>query len=130
MAASRSARTSRSRTSGLGTYQRRYDRLRRKLARVGYLASGTIRISRLPCGKPNCACQTHPRRRHGPYYVWTSKVKGRSVCRMLNPREAKLYLAWIQNRRHLDRTVEDMMEVSRDVAAVLLADQDGFIPGR
>lgn len=82
------------------------------------------------CGKRGCVCQTRPGKRHGPYYVWTSKVKGQSVCRLLTPREVKLYLRWIQNRRQMERTVDQMMEVSRDVAALLLVDDDGFIPGR
>jgi hypothetical protein len=34
--------------------ERRYDRLRRRLARVGYLAMGTVSVSRLRCGNPDC----------------------------------------------------------------------------
>lgn len=110
--------------------ERRYERLRRRLARVGYFAVGTVTVSRLPCGNPDCRCRRAPRFRHGPYYYWTTKVKGKTVSKLLKPDEARLYLRWIANRRRLDLTVKQMLEVSRDVAAVLLSRPDAFIPGR
>lgn len=108
--------------------QRRYDRLRLKLARTGYLALGTITQSRLTCGTPTCRCHKGPRYRHGPYSYWTTKIKGRSVSKLLRPQEAKLYLEWIAHRRALDQTVQDMLEVSRVVAALVLTVEDPFIP--
>jgi hypothetical protein len=114
----------------LRSCERRYDRLRRRLARVGYLAVGTVTASRLPCGNPDCRCRRAARFRHGPYYYWTTKVGGKTVSKLLKPDEARLYLRWIANRRRLDRTVQAMLEVSRDVAAVLLSRPDAFIPGR
>lgn len=110
--------------------ERRYDRLRLRLARVGYLAVGTVTLSRLPCGNPDCRCRQGARFRHGPYYYWTTKVGGKTVSKLLKPDEVRLYLRWIANRRRLDRTLQEMLEVSRDVAAVLLSRPDAFIPGR
>jgi hypothetical protein len=110
--------------------ERRYDQLRRRLARIGYLAVGTVTASRLPCGNPDCRCRRGARFRHGPYCYWTTKVGGKTVSKLLKPDEARLYLRWIENRRRLDRTVQAMLEVSRDVAAVLLSRPNAFIPGR
>ena len=110
--------------------ERRHDRLLRRLARVGYLAVGTVTTSRLRCGNPRCRCRRAARFRHGPYYYWTTKVRGKTVSKLLKPDEARLYLRWIGNRRRLDRTVQEIMEVSRDVAAVVLDRADAFIPGR
>lgn len=108
----------------------RYDRLRRRLAGLGYLTLGSVTVSRLACGNRDCRCRRAPRFRHGPYYYWTSKVEGKTVSKLLKPDEAKLYLRWIANRRRLDSTVQEMIEISRDVAAVLLSRPDAFIPGR
>lgn len=110
--------------------ERRYDRLQRRLASIGYMAAGTITVSRLPCGNPDCRCRRGARFRHGPYYYWTTKVGGKTVSKLLKPDEARLYLRWITNRRRLDRTVQAMLEVSRDVAPILLSRPDVFIPGR
>ena len=114
----------------LRALERRYERLRRALARVGFLAIGTISELRLPCGNPTCRCHDDPRDRHGPYVYWTTKVKGKTVSRLLKPQEAQLYKEWVANRKTLGRTVEHMLEVSRDVAAVVLKDEKPFIPGR
>lgn len=58
---------------------------------------------------------------------WTTKVKGKTVSRLLKPEEAQLYKAWVANRKTLDRTVKHMLEVSRDVAAVVLKGENPFI---
>lgn len=110
--------------------QRQYQKLRRKLAQTGYLAQGTLTESSLRCGNPGCRCHRDLRRRHGPYVYWTTKVKGRTVSRLLKPQEARLYKEWARNRRRLSEVINQMMEVSRDVAAVLLGGEDPFIPGR
>jgi len=101
-------------------YERAYRKLRAELAAVGFICPGTVVSQRLRCGKPTCACQTDPDRRHGPYAYWTTKVKGRTVSRKLTPDQAKLYTQWIRNRRQLDRTLRKMRTVSEKVAAVLL----------
>lgn len=114
----------------LRALERRYERLRRTLARIGFLAIGTISELRLTCGNPTCRCHDDPRNRHGPYVYWTTKVKGKTVSRLLKPEEAQLYKAWVANRKTLDRTVKHMLEVSRDVAAVVLKGENPFVPGR
>lgn len=40
------------------------------------------------CGNFNCACKRDPTRRHGPYWVWTTKVDGKTVSRWLSEHEA------------------------------------------
>lgn len=114
----------------LQTCERRYESLRQKLARTGYLAVGTVTESRLTCGNPQCRCRHNRRHRHGPYYYWTTKVKGRTVSRLLTPDEARLYRQWIAHRRELDHTVRAMLDVSRDVATLILGGEDPFVPGR
>lgn len=114
----------------LRALQGRYDRLRQRLARIGYLAMGTISELRLPCGNAACRCRKNRRYRHGPYLYWTTKVKGKTVSRLLTEEEGRLYREWVANRKTLDGTVRTMLEVSRDVAAVVLSGKDPFIPGR
>lgn len=84
----------------------------------------------MKCGNPQCRCRQGDRHLHGPYHYWTTKVKGKSVSRILKPDEATLYLEWIANRRELDRVIKEMLEVSRDAAVAILNRPDTFIPGR
>ena len=104
----------------LRDYAQAYRRLAAQLAETGYLWSGSISEQRLTCGKPTCACHQDPARRHGPYVYWSTKVKGRTVNRLLTPEEAGLYLEWIENRHNLEQVQRRMLKLSRKVAPLLL----------
>lgn len=101
-------------------YEEAYAELRRELAQVGFLWIGTVIHQTAICGKTTCACRADKARRHGPYYVWTRKVRGKTVTRFLTEAEGKLYTEWIQNRRRLDRTIKRMMSLSKRLAPLLL----------
>jgi len=105
-------------------YEEAYAELRRELVQVGFLWVGTVINQTAICGKPTCACRADKARRHGPYYVWTRKVRGKTVTRMLTEAEGKLYTEWIQNRRRLDRTIRKMMSISKHLAPLLLRRSD------
>ena len=63
--------------------RRRTREIKRQLARLDYIASGTLTERMKVCGKPNCRCANDPDARHGPYYEWgymhEGKLKHRSV---------------------------------------------------
>ena len=105
------------------TYERAYARLRGDLAKTGYLWVGTVLRQYHQCGRPNCRCRRGGRFRHGPYYVWTRKVRGKTVTRMLTEAEGRLYLAWVENRKQLARTLKKMYALSERLAPVLLRQQ-------
>ena len=101
-------------------YEEAYAALRRELADAGFLWVGTVLHQLQICGKPSCSCRKDKSLRHGPYYVWTRKVRGKTVTRMLTEAEGRLYTEWIQNRRRLDRTITRMMSLSKRLAPLLL----------
>lgn len=112
-----------SRTTGsqkTTAYERAYARLKEDLAQTGFLWVGTVLRQYHVCGKPSCRCRRGGRFRHGPYYVWTRKVQGKTVTRMLSEEEGKLYSAWIGNRRRLDRTIKKMLALSQRLAPIIL----------
>jgi hypothetical protein len=104
----------------LAAYERQYRDLAAGLARIGYLWHGSVVRQMLTCGKPSCACHTDPARRHGPYPYWTTKVKGRTVSRLLDPLEADLLEEWVHNRRLLERTQRRMLALSKKSAPLIL----------
>ena len=101
--------------------QREYRRLRQELLKVGYLWTGTVLRRSMTCGRQGCRCQRAPRFRHGSYYYWTRKVKGKTVSRLLTPKEGKLYKSWVANRQQLHKTLTKMYTVSRRVARLMHA---------
>lgn len=100
--------------------QRHLD-LSRALARIGFLWPGTVQRQMLTCGKPQCACHKDPKARHGPYYYWTSKKKGKTVSRKLAREEAELLESWINNRRIVDETIKRMMKVAEHALHLTLS---------
>jgi hypothetical protein len=114
----------------LRDYAQAYRRLAAQLAETGYLWQGSITEQRLTCGKPSCACHQDPARRHGPYTYWSTKVKGRTVNRLLGSEEAGLYREWIENRRKLERAQRQLLKLSRKVAPLLLRQRRARARGR
>ena len=96
----------------MARYRREYERLKQRLRRIGYICLGSIAKRWLPCGKTSCVCHRDLRRRHGPYYYWTRKVRGRTESRMLSESIVRLYRDGIRNHRRLDPIIEKMREVS------------------
>jgi len=65
-----------------------------------------------------------PRRppvRHGPYFQYTRKIVGKTSTRRLNAVQAERYREWITNRRKLDELLDQMDQVSRQAADLIVA---------
>jgi hypothetical protein len=102
----------------LSEYQRAYRELADKLAELGFMHEGTVVRQRLTCGKSSCACHSDSERRHGPYFYWTAKVKGRTVSRLLTKEEADLYEEWIRNRRRFREIQRKMLALAKKALPV------------
>ena len=91
---------------------KQYQTLRRSLARTPYVCTGSVMSRYSRCGKPQCACHTDERARHGPYFVWTRKVKGKTVTRTLTVEQAELCKRCIGAMRELEKTIETMKDLT------------------
>src|SRR5215472_5464070 len=60
-------------------YARRFQALKREFQELEYFCKGTLLKRMMKCGKAGCACQHDPAKRHGPYFEWTYKAKGKTV---------------------------------------------------
>ncbi len=96
----------------LAEYERRYTEIAAQLPGIGLISSGSVTRRYTRCGTAGCRCCADPPKLHGPYFQWTTKVKGKTVTRRLNPAEAALYREWIANNRHLRQLVEQMRQVA------------------
>lgn len=59
------------------------DSIHRKLAKLGDFKRGTISVNYRKCGKKNCACSKPDHPGHGPQYLWTTTIKGKSHAKSL-----------------------------------------------
>ena len=92
--------------------QKQFQSLRRQLARTPYLCTGSVMSLYNRCGKPQCACHTDEKAKHGPYFVWTRKVKGKTVTRTLTAEQAQLCKRCIEAMRELEKTIETMKDLT------------------
>ena len=90
--------------------RRRIAALRRTLTIFDYVCSGTLLRRMLPCGNPTCRCKQDPAARHGPYYYWGRRKRGRLVQMLLAPREAEVVRAAIRNYRMILGTLRKWEE--------------------
>ncbi|MGH2749367.1 MAG: DUF6788 family protein [Actinomycetota bacterium] len=104
----------------LNAYERRYRKLARQLADIGFIASGSLAPRFNRCGKDNCACHGDPPRLHGPYWHFTAKVNGKTVNRRLSERQAELYRDWIGNDRRVRSLLAEMRALAAEATALIL----------
>ena len=109
----------------LARYERRYRDLSAQLADVGYIASGSVAQRFNRCGKPYCACHGDPPKLHGPYWLFTTKVNGKTVNKRLSEREARLYQEWIGNDRKARALLSEMRAVASEVQEIVLHEEAG-----
>ena len=102
-----------------GTPQLRFHQARQELQQLEFFLKGTVLKRMMKCGQPHCACHRDPSRRHGPYFEWTYKLKGKTVNVKLSPHAAPLYLAATKQYRKLKATLTRMEQLSRTALAHL-----------
>ena len=89
--------------------ERRYERLRRKLARTGYISQGSVlERSVATSGRSG--------------YQWTRKVAGKTVSVSLSQEQFKAMKQAVANQRQLRGTIEQMEKVSRQILFQIAAD--------
>lgn len=97
----------------------RHRALLRQSADIGLVLRGTITKRLMPCGKPACRCKADPPILHGPYYLWTRKVAGKTVTVLLTAEQAGRCQPWTRNMRKLDRLLRALQAVGLRAAAAV-----------
>ncbi len=91
------------------------------LAPEDFVLKGSLLQRYLPCGTPSCRCHADPAQRHGPYWQWSTRVRGKTVTRMLTPGQAQRYQQWMQNGQRLEKILTELHDISLRAAGLLLA---------
>src|SRR6516164_6962152 len=97
----------------------RFRQAQQELYQLDYFLKGTVLKRMMKCGQPQCACHRDPAQRHGPYFEWTYKVKGKTVNVKLSPEAAPLYQAATKQHRQLKAALSKMERLSRTALAQL-----------
>ena len=105
--------------SSLQRLEKRHRALLGELQDIGLVLRGSIAHRLARCGNPTCRCKANPPMLHGPYYMWTRKVAGKTVTAQLKPEYAALCKDWNRNMRKLDRTVRQLQAIGLRAATLL-----------
>jgi hypothetical protein len=97
----------------------RFRQTQQQLQQVDYFLKGTVLKRMMKCGQPTCACHRDASRRHGPYFEWTYKLRGKTVSVKLSPQAAPLYQAATKQHRQLKVVLARMERLSRTALARL-----------
>lgn len=102
-----------------GAPGQRFRQARQELHDLEYFLKGTVLKRMMKCGQQNCACHRDDSQRHGPYFEWTYKLKGKTVNVKLSPQAAPLYQAATKRHRQLKTVLAKMERLSRTALAHL-----------
>jgi hypothetical protein len=69
------------------------------------------------CGKPTCVCRTG--RRHGPYYVLSSRTAGRGAFTYLDAEEVAPARELLRRHREFRRGMARLRRLNADLVALL-----------
>lgn len=108
----------------LRTYNHEYEKTKKLIQKVGFIADGSLTKSYSRCGKINCRCQKHKKYRHGPYYQLTWKKNGKTVTRYLSNETAQLYQEYFDNRQYLKNIISKMSCISLKARKCIFAIKD------
>lgn len=90
--------------------------IRAQVAALDYVCSGTLLKRTKVCGKPQCACASNPEARHGPYYEWSRRQKGRLAHTVLPAEAVAILRQAIKNNRRLRKLLRAWERQSARVA--------------
>ena len=103
----------------LANHVRQFAGLKQQIQETRYFCKGTVLKRMMKCGQQRCACHKDPKKRHGPYFEWTFKSKGKTVNMRLRPEEAGVYTAATQQYRQLKSLLTRMETLSRKAVALM-----------
>lgn len=104
----------------LESLQQQRRTLFRKLSKIGNFRRGTISVNYRKCGKNNCACAKKGHPGHGPQYLWSTTLKGKSYTKQLKigPQLQK-FTEENDNYRTFQHLCEEIIQVSEKLSELV-----------
>jgi len=95
------------------------ERLYQKLSQTGDFRRGSINANYRRCGKPNCTCVKPDHPGHGPQYLLTSKVKGKTRAKNLQPGSMlEKVQQEVANHHNFRELIKEIIEVNEQICEI------------
>ena len=98
----------------------RREELFQQIAALGDLRPGSLVQNYRRCGRPACFCADKQQRGHGPYWLLTSSVAGKTRSRSIPADQVEATQAQIAECQRLRRLVAELITVSDDLCQARL----------
>ena len=102
---------------------RRLEQIRKKIAAIDYICSGTVYYQTKRCGKPQCVCARDPAALHGPYCGWHRQEEGRQVHSMIPKALAPGFERANRNYRKLRQLLKEWEKASAKILKASRSDE-------
>jgi hypothetical protein len=97
-------------------YEQKRVALIESLKELGDFRRGTVTVNSRKCGKPNCACALPGHPGHGPQYLWSATIQGKSYAKnlKLGPQMQKYEEETARHRRFVE-VCEEIVRVNEQI---------------
>lgn len=100
----------------LGAYEQKRAAVIDSLKELGDFRRGTITVNYRKCGKANCACAQPGHPGHGPQYLWSATIKGKSYAKNLKlGAEMQKYEEETARHRQFVKLCEEIVEANERI---------------
>lgn len=106
------------------TLQRKVERIKRELLRLGDLRPGSLSEQFNVCGTPGCRCKKSPPQKHGPYYQVSYTRKGRSGTRFVRRPQVAAVKRQLRNYARMRELVDRWIEAATELSNLRLQEEE------
>ena len=100
----------------MASLQRHRETVFKKLGEMGNFRPGSISVNYRKCGKPNCVCAQPGHPGHGPQYLWSTTIKGKSYTKQLKlGPELKKYTEEVDSYHTFQKLCEELVRTSEKI---------------
>jgi len=90
-----------------------------RLEKMGDFRRGTISVNYRRCGKKNCICAREGHPGHGPQYLWSTTIKGKSYAKSLKlGPELQKFIEETSNYRKFLGLCDEIVQVNEKICDV------------
>ena len=107
--------------------QKRRQELLARIAALGDLRPGSLVRNCRRCGRPQCSCADKEHPGHGPYWLLTRSVKGKTRSQSIPASQVKKTQAQIAECQRLRRLVAELIDGSDDLCRSRLRKGPGAV---
>ncbi len=105
----------------MSSYQKKVERIKKKIANLGPILPGSLSTQWNKCGTAGCQCHVRKSKRHGPYFQLSFTVKGKSSTLFVKKENVTKVRRRIKRHKKLKELCNELA-----IACVELARNEGF----